>query len=525
MKKMVCLVGFFILVAAGSTASLAQQQPVIVDEIWIDCSGYGGGVAWREGKIYEGGSRDPIISIRNPINGAVEGHVTVPSNGWPIGIQGMTYDSKRDWLWFRYYGTAFYAIPAAGGAFQAQIGNGGDYRWGIFYDKTIDRLWIVDEKKGILKVNPEPPHQVEQTISLDFPAKGIVRVGDKFWIIESLENQRDAYLIECNMDGSQTGIFMKMPESAYEHDAGGICVDEDGFLWVRGGQGSAIYKVDIGYHPGPSPSPPLPATTPVGYKVLDSADYNGDGRSDVAVFRGASGLWAVRGITRVYFGAEGDIPVSGDYNGDGTTDPSFFRKESGLWAIKGITRAYFGSEGDIPVPGDYNGDGFCDMGIFRENVGLWAVRGVTRVYFGRDGDLPVPTYGYPEPNKLMAIFRPSTGEWLIKLSGAVLSNYYGRAGDYPIPADWDGAPGMKELGIFRPSTGLWAVQWTGRAYFGASGDQPVVGDYLGDGTDDAAIFRDTAGLWAIRHVSRLYFGRAGDIPVSTLAINPSSSSE
>jgi len=36
----------------------------------------------------------------------------------------------------------------------------------------------------------------------------------------------------------------------------------------------------------------------------------GDGISDITVFRPSTGLWAIRGITRAYFGAPGDIPVT-----------------------------------------------------------------------------------------------------------------------------------------------------------------------------------------------------------------------
>jgi hypothetical protein len=50
-------------------------------------------------------------------------------------------------------------------------------------------------------------------------------------------------------------------------------------------------------------------------------------------------------------GADGDIPVSGDFDGDGTTDTAIFRGSTGLWAIQDVTRVYFGNDGDISVSG------------------------------------------------------------------------------------------------------------------------------------------------------------------------------
>ena len=79
----------------------------------------------------------------------------------------------------------------------------------------------------------------------------------------------------------------------------------------------------------------------------------------------------------------------GDYNGEGTAHPAVFRPSSSLWAIRDISRLYFGSSSDQPVPADYDGDGSDGIGILRDSVGLWAVMGITRVYFGSTGDIPV----------------------------------------------------------------------------------------------------------------------------------------
>jgi hypothetical protein len=74
---------------------------------------------------------------------------------------------------------------------------------------------------------------------------------------------------------------------------------------------------------------------------------------------------------------------------DSTKDIGIFRGSSGLWAIRRVTRVYFGSSSDTIVPGDYDGDGTWESGIFRESFGLWAIRRISRVYFGTSGDVPV----------------------------------------------------------------------------------------------------------------------------------------
>ncbi len=93
----------------------------------------------------------------------------------------------------------------------------------------------------------------------------------------------------------------------------------------------------------------------------------------------------------VLFGLSlGLISYAADFNGDGTNDIGIYRVNSGLWAIRGVTRVYFGSAYDEAMPGDYNGDGIVDIGIFRPASGLWAVRDITRVYFGGFTDEPLP---------------------------------------------------------------------------------------------------------------------------------------
>ena len=71
-----------------------------------------------------------------------------------------------------------------------------------------------------------------------------------------------------------------------------------------------------------------------------------------------------------------------------STALGIFRPDTGLWAIRGLTRIFYGSASDHPVPADYDGDPADEFGIFRDGTGLWAVRGLTRAYYGTSGDIP-----------------------------------------------------------------------------------------------------------------------------------------
>ena len=73
-----------------------------------------------------------------------------------------------------------------------------------------------------------------------------------------------------------------------------------------------------------------------------------------------------------------DVPVPGDYDGDGITDIAVFRAPTGTWYMRNsgapAAAVVWGGAGDMPAPGDYDGDGKTDIAVFRPSTGTWYVR-------------------------------------------------------------------------------------------------------------------------------------------------------
>jgi exo-beta-1,3-glucanase (GH17 family) len=202
-----------------------------------------------------------------------------------------------------------------------------------------------------------------------------------------------------------------------------------------------------------------------------AVDFDGDGVSDIAVFR--SGAWLFHDFASgapnsgVWTGSSaGCIPVGMDYDGDGMAN--FTQFCIGAWHFYNSDGSYNkgiwtgGVAGDRPVPADYDGDGTGDVVVYRGGAWLF--------------------------------FNFTTGAF-----DAAKSRWTGGGGScIPAPMDYDGDGSADFTQLcngawhFYNSDGSYNKGiWTG----GVAGDLPVPADYDGDGTDDVVVFRGGAWLF------------------------------
>jgi CSLREA domain-containing protein len=269
-------------------------------------------------------------------------------------------------------------------------------------------------------------------------------------------------------------------------------------------------------------------------------DFDGDGRADLAAYRPSESIWyransSNGSFAGIRWGLPSDKLVPADYDGDGKTDHAVFR-DGTWWIIRSsdsqINAVVFGQPGDLPRPMDVDADGKSDICVFRSLGGTWYCRtslsGDIGVQFGQDGDVPMLGDHDGDGKADFTVFRPATGVWYVLQSsdGQTKTDAFGRIGDIPLNGDFTGDR-RSDLAVFRPTTGVWYIARTSgvpaqnfeAVPFGLSSDTPVAADYDGDGKTDIAVYR--SGQWWMLQsgggqVSSSTFGLGSEKPVESV---------
>ncbi len=274
-----------------------------------------------------------------------------------------------------------------------------------------------------------------------------------------------------------------------------------------------------------------PLGPPWGLQHASAFDFDGDGVTDLAVYRPDGGLWSVRQSSdgaehALEWGWTAAVPVPGEYDGDGRIDVAVQHQREGQWTVRqssdGATlegdAIGWGWHGAAPVSGDFDGDGLTDLVVYYPQAAEWYVRrssdggwdGEPRV-FGPPHSRPVPGDYDGDGITDYAAYQPDEANWYIERSsdGQMLDGedflQFGWAETVPVPGDYDG-DGLTDLAVYFPAGGDWYARRSsdggmlegGVIHLDPPDLIPVPGDYDGDGATDLGGYRFDEGDWWIR---------------------------
>jgi large repetitive protein len=276
---------------------------------------------------------------------------------------------------------------------------------------------------------------------------------------------------------------------------------------------------DVAGNQGP-PSAPLNLTV-----VSTSGDFDGDGKTDLAIFDQATATFTVLlsggGSQSVQLGTPGDvnIPVAGDFDGDGKADLSIYDQTRSQFFIQlsggGSLTPQFGNPAhlNIPIAADFDGDGRTDFAIYDQTGSQFFIilsgGGAKTPQFGIPSDVNIPVVGdYNGDGKAdYAIYDQTRSQFFILFNGVpgAFTPQFGIPSDvnFPVGGDFNG-DGKTDFAIYDQTRSQFFVLYNGvpgalTPQFGnpAHRNVPVAGDYDADGKTDVGIYDQTASQFFV----------------------------
>lgn len=263
-----------------------------------------------------------------------------------------------------------------------------EIQWGVSTDILAPADYDGDGKTDIAILRPQI-----------FGPYGVM--GSGFYILQSSNNLLSTIVIglavapEQLIVGDYDGDGKADPAIfIYDYDGNGAAYLIIRYLWSSNNQLGLIRNPTW----ASSSTPPLPQGLSV------NGDFNGDGITDISSFSPERATWnlylstSLEVKSQIYGNQVGDDkPMPADYDGDGKTDLAVY--SNGEWQIlqssDNSTRVeLLGNSTDVPAPADYDGDGKTDIAVYRK--GEWWIKlsssgDVLVKQFGLAGDVPIPS--------------------------------------------------------------------------------------------------------------------------------------